>query len=117
MVEDSDVFTHWAALFRHVCHRIANTATTGGIRSGGDRDASGANRACVVDVMFDVAPVSRVMDTVQQLVDKVQGDFHDNAATLLALSVFLQVGRSPTAAAARRYVRMYACLPNTQLTD
>ena len=90
MLEDSEVFQHWAALLRH-------TAVQANVCTG-----NSASSSRLADLVFGAAPQTRVFDVVQGLVDKVQGDFHDNAATLLALSVFLQTGRSEHAAEARR---------------
>lgn len=94
MLEDSEVFQHWAALLRHTAVQ-ANAACC---CPGG----ASASPCRLADLVFSAAPQTRVFDVVQGLVDKVQGDFHDNAATLLGLSVFLQTGRSEHAAEARR---------------
>ena len=92
LLEDAKVFQHWAALLSKVNQGVAQLTPSEGTKA----------QQRLTDLIFATVPSRLVLEAVQVLVDRVQGDYHDNAATLLALSTFLQTASSEAAAEARR---------------
>ena len=91
LLEDAGVFKQWVSLLSQLNQKIAQ-----------DDNETTPDR--IVDAMFSAVPERLLLEIVQILIDRVQADFHDNAATLLSLSAFLQTGSTEGSARARRCV-------------
>ena len=103
IIEDSEVFRHWVSLVGDLCRGISQPST-----DPANVDTSAlpttprpTSRPRVLDFIVAAASPNDIAEIVRMLVDKVQGNFHDSAAVLLALSFFLLTGRSSGASKAR----------------
>ena len=96
LLEDAGVFKQWVSLLSQVNQNVVSLAQ--------DDNQTKPTPDRIVDAMFSAVPERLLLEIVQILIDRVQADFHDNAATLLSLSAFLQTGSTEGSARARRCV-------------